>query len=263
MRLLYIWIICIPLSLCSQNSDNNSPFFRHTYDESKGKVLLQVEQLNTEFLYINALAHGIGSNDIGLDRGKLNHTRLVKFVKKGNKLLLVQPNQKYRAYSDNSEEKNAVEQAFASSVLWGFEILNTTEKVYSIDITNFLLDDTNGVAKILKDKKQGTFKLDKSRSAIDKDQLHSFPKNIEFESILTFKGEASGGYIKSVTPSSSAVTIVQHQSFVALPDPGYVAREFHPYSGFNNISYYDYAAPIEAPMNKKFITRHRLEKINS
>ena len=262
MRIIYIFLIIIPSLLASQNRSENTPFFKHTYDDAKGKVHLVVDRLDTEFLYINSLAGGVGSNDIGLDRGKINKTRIVKFIKKGNKLLLIQPNQKYRAVSNNKQEVKAVQQAFSSSVIWGFEIMNTKENTYTIDISNFLLDDSNGIVKVLKNKKQGAYKLDKSRCAIDKAQLFAFPKNIEFESILTFKGEANGSYIKSVTPTDDLVTVVQHQSFIALPDSGYIPREFHPYSGFNNINYYDYATPIEESMSKKFITRHRLEKKN-
>ena len=263
MSKIYILLFLIPFCALAQNSSDNNPFFKHSYDESTGKVMLHVDHLGTEFLYVNSLAGGVGSNDIGLDRGKLNRTRIVKFVKKGNTLLLIQPNQKYRANSNNAQEVKAVEQAFATSVLWGFDILNSDGNEAIIDITAFLLDDSNGVAKTLKDKKQGVYKIDKSRCAVDKDQLLSFPKNIEFESILTFKGSASGSYIRSVAPSSDAVSVVQHQSFIALPEPGYVPRVYHPYSGFNNINYFDYATPIEGVMQKKYITRHRLEKINT
>ena len=262
MRVLCFILMFIPILILGQNSNDKDPFFKYTYNEETGKLMLHVDHLNTEFLYVNALAGGIGSNDIGLDRGKLNRTRIVKFVKKGNKLLLIQPNQKYRAVSNNKEEVKAVEQAFATSVLWGFDILNSNDNEIVIDLTPFLLDDSNGVAKTLKDKKQGTYKLDKSRSAIENDKLFSFPKNTEFESILTFKGTPGGKHIRSVTPSSDAVTVVQHQSFIALPEAGYVPRVYHPYSGFNNISYYDYASPIEEAMQKRFITRHRLEKVN-
>jgi len=260
MRLLYIILFIIPIKICAQNSDENTPFFKHNYEESTGKVTLEVTALDTEFIYINALAAGVGSNDLGLDRGKINKTRIVKFIKRGNKLLLMQPNQKYRANSTNHQEVRAVKQAFASSVLWGFEIQSTKEGIHTIDITKFLLHDSNGIIDVLKSKKQGTYKLDKSRSAVDKDQLIAFPKNIEFESLLTFVGEAKGEYIKSVAPTSQSFTISQHQSFVALPESGYKPRAYHPYSGFNHISYYDYATPIEKPIEKRFITRHRLEK---
>lgn len=260
MKYLYILILLIPGILFSQNDNDSSPFFKHKYNSSTGKVMLHVDRLDTEFLYVNSLAGGVGSNDIGLDRGKLNRTRIVKFVKKGNKLLLVQPNQKYRAISNNEEEIKAVEQAFATSVLWGFDVVNISGNEIIIDITNFLLHDSNNIVKTLKDKKQGTYKIDKSRCAVDGDQLLAFPKNIEFESILTFKGSPSGTHIKSVTPSGEAVTVVQHQSFIALPEKGYVPRKYHPYSGYNNINYFDYATPIENAMQKRFITRHRLEK---
>lgn len=262
MRVLYILLIIFPLGLLAQNSSDKAPFFKYTYDDSNGKVQLEIESLNTEFIYVNSLAGGVGSNDIGLDRGKLNKTRIVKFVKKGNKIFLLQPNQKFRATSDNIEEVKAVEQAFASSVLWGFDIIGSNGGKHTIDITSFLLHDSNDIINTLKKKKQGVYKLDRSRSAVEKDQLLAFPKNMEFESTLTFVGEAKGKYIKSVAPSDNAVTVVQHQSFIALPEKGYVPREYHPYSGFNNTKYYDYATPIEESMEKRFINRHRLEKKN-
>ena len=116
MRLLYIYLFVIPLSICAQNGTTDTPFFNYQYDEFTGKVYLEVSALDTEFLYISALAGGIGSNDIGLDRGKIDDTRIVKFIKRGNKLLLIQPNQKYRADSDNLQEVNAEQQAYASYV---------------------------------------------------------------------------------------------------------------------------------------------------
>ena len=263
MKQIYILIILlIPVLSWTQNEAENTDFFKFVYHEDKGTVELYVEELDKEFLYVNALSAGVGSNDIGLDRGKLNQTRIVKFIKKGNKLLLIQPNQRFRAVSDNEEEVKAVQQAFASSVLWGFDIANVDGNTYIIDITRFLLHDSNGIALTLKNRKQGNYKLDKSRCAVDGNQLFSFPRNTEFESILTFIGEAKGEYISSVAPSDDAVTVSQHQSFIALPDPGYTPRIYHPYSGFNYINYLDYATPIEKPINKRFIARHRLEKKN-
>ena len=98
--------------------DGYFPFY---YDDQKGKLWMEIDKFNTEFLYVNSLPAGIGSNDIGLDRGQLGNTRVVKFVRSGPKILLVQPNYGYRAVSDNDEERKSVEQAFAQSVLWGFE----------------------------------------------------------------------------------------------------------------------------------------------
>ena len=79
--------------------------------------MYEVDKLDTEFLYVNSLQAGVGSNDIGLDRGQLGDERIVKFVRSGPKLLLVQPNYKFRAISDNEDERLAVKEAFAQSVL--------------------------------------------------------------------------------------------------------------------------------------------------
>jgi len=97
-------------------------FFDFYYDAKTDKVFLEVDKLNEEFLYVYALSSGIGSNDIGLDRGQLGNEQVVYFKKAGNKLLLVQPNLKFRALTDNDLERKSVEQAFAKSILGGFKI---------------------------------------------------------------------------------------------------------------------------------------------
>jgi len=154
---LITFIILLPLLVIGQNESENVTFFKYNYDETKGTVSLEVSQLDKEFLYMNALAGGVGSNDLGLDRGKIGDTRIVKFIKQGNKLLLQQPNLKYRAESDNSKERAAVSEAFASSILFGFDIVKTEGTTYTIDLTPFLLQDANGIARLLKDRKEGSY----------------------------------------------------------------------------------------------------------
>lgn len=235
-------------------------YFNFFYDEAVGRIFLEVDKLDQEFLYVNSLAAGIGSNDIGLDRGQLDQERVVTFEKHGNKLLLIQPNYDYRAVSDNQDEVKSVAEAFASSVLGGFEIAIKEDNSFLIDITDFLLRDSHGVSSRLRGSNQGSFSLDKSRSVIYMDGTFNFPKNTEFESILTFSGEAKGAWLRSVTPTSSSVTVRTHHSFIELPDTNYTPRVFDPRSGFFFISYQDYATPIEEPLVKRFIVRHRLKK---
>ena len=91
-------------------------YFNFFYDTKQDKIFLLIDKLDEEFLYVNSLAAGIGSNDIGLDRGQLGGEKVVKFLRIGPKVLLVQPNYTYRAESENSNERQAVEQAFAQSV---------------------------------------------------------------------------------------------------------------------------------------------------
>ncbi|ETN95373.1 zinc-dependent metalloprotease [Zhouia amylolytica] len=237
-------------------------FFNIYYQPSEDKIFLEVDKLEEEFLYVNSLSSGVGSNDLGLDRGQLGGEQVVLFKKAGNKLLLIQPNLKYRANSDNDLEVKSVEQAFAKSVLFGFEIKEHEGKSYIIDFTPFLLRDAHGVAKKLKDNDQGTYKLDLSKSALYMARTKAFVENNEFEAMLTFNGEAKGNYIRSVSPNSDFVTVVQHHSFIKLPDNQYKPRVFDPRSGSFSISYMDYATPVFEPIQKRYITRHRLEKKN-
>ncbi len=237
-------------------------FFNFYYDEEAGRIFLVIDKINQEFLYVHSLATGIGSNDIGLDRGQLGGGRVVKFEKHGNKLLLIQPNYNYRAVSENQDEVKSVVEAFASSVLGGFEIKTKNDNAYLIDITDFLLRDSHDVSGRLKRLNQGIFSVDKSRSVIYMDGTFNFPKNTEFESLLTFNGKAEGWWLKSVTPTPDAVTVRTHHSFIELPNENYTPRIFDPRSGFFNISYQDYATPIEEPLVKRYIVRHRLKKKN-
>ena len=237
-----------------------SGYFNFWWDDKKGEIWLEIDKLNQEFLYVNSLQAGIGSNDIGLDRGQIGSPRVVKFIKTGPKILLIQANYKFRAISDNSEEKEAVEEAFAQSILWGFELSQEEGNKYLVNATSFFLRDAHHVIDVLQNSKQGNYQLDKTRSAIYLPRTKNFPQNSEFEAILTFKGKSKGNFIRSVTPSPDAVTVRQHHSFVALPDDKFKMRKMDPRSGFFGMQYYDYASPIDAPLVKYFINRHRLEK---
>ena len=235
-------------------------YFEYYFDEKQDKIHLVVDKLNTEFLYVNSLAAGIGSNDIGLDRGQLGNERIVKFDRRGPKVLLIQPNYRYRANTTNEMEKRAVEQAFAQSVIWGFTVEAEESNKVLIDITDFLLRDAHEVTNRLKRARQGNYALDKSRSALYSPRIKNFPKNSEFEATLTFVGDPDGQFIRRVTPTPSNVTVRQHHSFIELPDNNYTPRKFDPRAGFFDMSYFDYATPIDEPIEKIFITRHRLKK---
>ena len=235
-------------------------YFNFFWDEKEGKIWLEIDKLDKEFLYVHSLPSGVGSNDIGLDRGQIGGQRVVKFIKSGPKILMVQPNYGYRALSPNEAERRAVEQAFAQSVLWGFTVSDESNGKYLVDATAFLLTDVHGVAERLKQTQQGTYTLDASRSAIFLARTKAFPKNTEFEATLTFTGKPEGEYIRSVAPTASAVTVREHHSFVELPDDGYTPRKADPRSGYFDIQFYDYATPISEPIEKRFIVRHRLQK---
>ena len=269
MKKYTLLLVCILIASTSfsqilegKQLENFNGFFNFFYEEAQDKIYLEVEDLEKEFLYVSSLATGVGSNDIGLDRGQLGNQYVVKFIKAGNKLLLVQPNQNYRAITENQLEKKSIEQAFAKSVLFGFKIEEEKAGKYIIDFTPFLMQDTHQVANTLKYAKEGNYKIDASKSALALERTKAFPKNVEFEALLTFKGEPKGRNIRSVTPTPSLVSVIQHHSFVELPDNNYKKREFDVRSGAISISYLDYATPIQEQIRKRYIIRHHLEKKN-
>ena len=183
-------------------------YFDYTYNEDNGKITLAIDKLDQEFLYVNSLSRGVGNNDLGLDRGQLGNSRIVYFTKKGDKVFLIQPNLKYISTSDNALENQAVDQAFARSVLHGFKILKSENNKHYIDLTPFILQDAHGVSLRLKNRNSGSYSLDLSKSAIDLERTKAFPKNIEFDVMLTFVGNPIGSLVSSVTPTPSNLTVI-------------------------------------------------------
>ena len=245
----------------SQETDYQG-FMDFSYNDDSGKIILEIDNLDNEFLYINSLSRGVGNNDLGLDRGQLGNSRIVYFTKRGNKILLIQPNLRYISNSSNELENKAVEEAFARSVLFGFEIVEKLTDSYKIDLTPFLLNDAHGVSQRLRFSNSGSYSLNKSMSAVDLERTKAFPDNIEFDVLLTFTGNPSGSLVRSVTPTPSNLTVNQHHSFVKLPDDNYNKRKFDPRSGSNPFIVYDYSTPIDEKLEQRFIVRHRLNKKN-
>ena len=248
-----------------KNMEPMAGFMPLYYEETTGKVFLEINRWNEELLYTLSLPQGLGSNDIGLDRGLQGGGRIVKFEKVGRKILLNQPNYDYRAHTTDAAEKKAVLQSFASSNLWGFAAVAETNGAVLVEATDFLLRDAMQIAPRLRKQQQGTYSLEKSRSYLYKERTKNFPKNTEIEVSLTFSNSdgTTGGYVNSVAPSSEAITLHVHHGFVQLPDAGYQPRVFDPRSGFIPVSFYDYSTPVSEPIEKKYILRHRLQKKNS
>ncbi|HXG66121.1 MAG TPA: zinc-dependent metalloprotease [Blastocatellia bacterium] len=234
------------------------------WDEAAGKLFMEVSRFNTEFLYQVSLPTGVGSNPIGLDRNQLGKTSVVYFERIGPKVLLIEPNYRYRAISDDRAERRAVEESFARSVLWGFKVEAAEGDRVLVDATAFFLRDAHGVIGRLRQTRQGQYKLDESRSAFYLPNTKNFPKNTEIETVLTFTTDGDiGPLVRGTTPSPESVTVRQHHSFVELPDANYRPRKLDPRVGVFGIEFYDYASPITEPIEKRWIARHRLQKKNS
>jgi hypothetical protein len=243
-------------------------YFNLYWDAKAGKLWLEIDKWNAEFLYQTSLPAGVGSNDIGLDRGQMGATHVVRFERTGPKILLIQSNLDYRAVTSDPDERAAVRQSFAESALWGFTAAaedgardgSSDNARVLVDATEFFLRDTHHVPEVLARTKQGSYKLDDKRCAFYLARTKNFPLNTEVEATLTFAGEHPGQWVKDVTPSPDSITVREHHSFVQLPPPGYKPRVYDPRSSYFGISYMDYATPISEPIVKRFAARHRLQK---
>jgi len=84
------------LEQLKRNNELHKGFVSYIFDSDNGKFYLKIDNLNSDFLYQTSLPQGLGSNDIGLDRGQLGETHIARFERSGNKLLLIAKNTKYQ-----------------------------------------------------------------------------------------------------------------------------------------------------------------------
>ncbi len=237
------------------------------WDDAGGRLLLRVERFDEPFLYQASLPRGVGSNDLGLDRGQLGPTKVVRFLRSGPKVLLVEDNLRYRAESDSADERDAIEESFARSVIWGFTDIDADDDSTVVDATAFFLRDSHGVGATLAASGEGEYRVDESRSAIYLPRTKGFPDNTEIEAIVTLVGQPTGEHLPSVAPDPRAVTVHMHHSFVRLPGEGYEPLPFDPRSGgfglkYDSDGFSDYGTPIGESLRRNLAARHRLAKVD-
>ena len=252
-----------PINEKTKNMELRKGYYNYYWDATQGKIYLVIDKWNSQFLYVNSLPAGLGSNDIGLDRGQIGDSRIVYFSRVGKKVLLTQPNLDYRAVTNDPREQKAVNESFAQSVLFNFTVEAEDGNTVLVDATSFFLRDAHNAADKIRKMKQGTYTLSEGRSAIYINNTKNFPNNSEFEASLTFVGGSDAGrFVQAVAPSTEAITLRMHHSFVALPDNKYKPRVYDIRSGYFGITYFDYGSDISEPIQKMFISRHRLNKVN-
>jgi len=238
------------------------------WDAKEGKLFIEVplhaNGNSDQFLYFHSLPYGTGSNDLGLDRGQISPGIIVDFERIGPRILLIQQNESFRSSASDPAEQLAVRQSFPDSVLAGFTIAAADPSgAVLIDATGFFLRDAHGVAETLTHLHQGSYRLDSTRSTFDLSATRAFPKNTEVDAILTFATDTlpdQKSFVRDIAPDPHALTVHEHQSFLALPDPGFTPRRFDPRAGYFSDMWRDYSAPLGSPLDQQFIERHRLIK---
>ena len=253
------------IATATRGTEHIAGFFDVYRDPAKGRVLLGMREFGKPFLLISSLPWGLGSNDIGLDRGQSSGSHLVEFRRVGQRVLLVEDNTRFRAVSSNPDEALSVRQAFAESVLWAGDIVGADKSpdgAVIVDASPLLLSDRHGIARQLGQTKQGKYEIDEKRSAVSLADAKSFPDNTELEALLTFKGPGEAEYVKDVAPDPESLTVRQHLSLVRLPEPGFTPRAYHPASGGMSVGYYDYAQPLASSIDVRLQPRFRLDKLD-
>lgn len=237
-------------------------YFDLYWDADAGRLYWEIDQLETEFLYQVSMGSGLGSNPVGIDRGQLRGTYLLEAVRVGPRVLLVEPNYRYRATSENELERQAVEDAFAPSVHWGFDLVAASGDRVLVDATDFFLRDARDVIGQIERRGQGRFTLDRSRSALFLENTKAFPENVEVEAMLTFTSDAPGDLVRRVAATGNAITLRQHHSIIKLPDEPMKTRRADPRIGTNGPTIQDYGTDIDQDLVVRLVARHRLEKAN-
>ncbi len=240
-----------------EHHDGYLPF---VWDAGRGKVLFEISKLNEDMLYFAATGKGIGSVELGVDRGASSASTVIYFDRVGPRVNVVQRNLKFRALAGNEALKQGMEESFASSILASLPIESEENGKITVDASPLLVRDALNIEALLRRQNQGTYKLDPVRSSIYLPKTKTFPKNTEIEVTLTYASDNPGRIVNSVAPDGRALTIRLHHSFLQPPDDGYKPRVGDPRIGALGLNFKDYSAPFDRETDTHWVHRFRLEK---
>ncbi len=247
-----------PINVSSlERHEGYLPFY---WDAAHGRVLLEIPKLNEDLLYFAGARKGIGSVELGVDRGASYLSTVIYFERVGPRVNVAQRNLKFRALGGNAALQQGMEESFAGSILAALPIESEADGKLIVDATPFLLRDAVNLESALRRQNQGSFKLDPLRSSIYLPKTKAFPKNTEVEVTLTYASDAPGPLVNSVAPDGRALTIRLHHSFAQPPDNDYQPRVGDPRIGGLGMNFKNYAAPYDTSTDTHWVHRFRLEK---
>lgn len=274
MRVFILALLSFCLLACQPAAQNSKdplagldqrPGFIDLYvDSSKNKVFAKLPEagkdgVSLRFIHTARLTAGLGSNPVGLDRGWGNGGSIMAFRQMGNKLIIEQENLAYRARGDNALESRAVRESFAASFLASLDIIDQRGGLV-VDMTDFLTSDILGLVQYLSDAGQGSFSIAKDRTLVDTKNVFAFPDNAEMDVYITLTSADPGREVATTAASGTEATLIQHHSFVRLPEAGYTPLKSDPRAGAIEQVYYDYSAELDAPIETRLARRYRLQK---
>ncbi|WP_371396011.1 zinc-dependent metalloprotease [Fretibacter rubidus] len=268
----FILVACAPSGTGSSSKagdmfagmDHRPGFIDLYVDTDENRVYAKLPDANEDgeilrLIHTARLTAGLGSNPVGLDRGWGDSGKVVVFRKMGNRIILEAENLSYRASPDNPLEERAVRESFAPSFLASFDIRKSGDDSV-IELTEFLQSDVLNLVQYLKDADQGNFSIAKDRTLVDTNNLFSFPDNNEIDVFFTLSSSKPGREVRTTAANGLDATLIQHHSFVRLPEQGYGIRKSDPRAGAIEEVHYDYSAALDAPIETRLARRYRLQK---
>ncbi len=253
--------LLVPLASVALAAQSNAPLLGVRVDADRNKLLLEIPQgqLNKDLLHQTVLATGAGVGSLGLDRGQVGGETVVRFERRGRRVLMVADNWTSRAPAADAAGQRAAAEAFPRAVLASFPIENESDGRLTVDATGFFLSDTYGVAESIRRAQQGTARVDANRSWFDGDRTKAFPRNVEIHAVLTFNVDNAGGALRRFAADGSAPVFELHHSLVALPEAeGFRPRRGDPRSGFFGTNFLDFSQGLDGTYRAGFANRWRL-----
>ena len=273
MRVLLFVFLASLLIACGDKTTKSDPlagldhragFIDLYVDKNENKVFAKLPEANEDgvslrLIHTARLTAGLGSNPVGLDRGWGDGGKIIVFRKMGKKIIIEAENLQYRANPDNPLEARAVRESFAPSFVASTDIVSSTDGLV-VDLTDFLTSDILNLVQYLKDSDQGTFKVAKDRTLVDTKNVFAFPDNVEMDVFFTLSTSKPGTEVATTAANGRDATLIQHHSFVRLPEDGYTPLKSDPRAGAIERVYYDYSAALSAPIETRLARRYRLQK---
>jgi hypothetical protein len=231
-------------------------------DPRQGRLYAELPREPLRALFWTSLATGFGSNPVGLDRGASGADQVVRFERDGDRVLMVLENTGFRTSLDDAAHRRSVEESFPSSTVAALPVLAEEGSRTLVDLTEVAYRDWNDIGGALGRLNQGTYAVARDRSSIDRAHTRAYPGNSEIDVALSFTTTARPGGIPSrIVPDARAFTLRQHLSLLPLPD-GYRPRELDPRVGYFGVTFKDYGQPIQRALEQRWISRHRLERMD-
>lgn len=267
MRTAALFLLALPSVLAAQSIadvteglEKRDGYFPLYWNAAEGRLLLEVPRFEEDFLYLTSLATGIGSLQLGLDRGMIAEEGIARFERVGQKVHLVLTNPAFMAGTENPALTRSVTESFPTSIVAAFDVAGETDGRVVVDATTFLVSDVIDLAGRLRRADQGSFRFDRERSSVHLPRTRAFPRNTEVEVVTTFTSDNPGFEIRRHAPDGRALTVRQHHSFVRLPDPGFRPRRFDTRAGLFAVTRWDFARPFSEDYPVRYAMRHRLRK---